>query len=325
MFAIFLENCALSPGLRMQFGVVQSYSISMGDTGDLIDRVLGNAIFRNPGLLMEKKETDPLKAVLLSQDSLVRSQTIAIGILRCGDKVLMLRRQNPEGNLKWGFPTSVVKPNEVPEHRIVREFYAETGIRTRILKQLGIRVHPDTKAICFYYALEYVGGLLENRDDYENAEARWVDISVYQSYITSNLFHPIMEYLSEKPIEVVRCIVTHEGKLLLVHRADKDPQLSWAFPGGTVEDGETVDQTAVRELKEETNIDGEVVRIIGDRIHPYSKKHMAYVAMKPTSFDILVGDEDLDLCQWIDIADVDTVLGSSVYEKVREYLSEVSD
>ena len=323
MFAIYIEDCKQSPGLEMQLGTVESCSLLADDMGALIERILRNPIFKNSQLLMSDSEVRELHPVLVSDNSLVHSQTIAIGVLKHSGNVLMLRRQNPEGNLVWGFPTSNIKPNENPSSRIIKEFYGETGIRTRVLKQLGSRLHPDTKAICYYYALEYLDGVLENRDDYENAEARWVELTEYQKLISTNLYQPVMDYLNEQPIEVVMCIVTHNGKILLVHRADKDPKLSWAFPGGTVESGESVFETAIRELKEETNIDGEVIQLIGDRIHPYSKKHMAYVAMTPISFNIIVGDDDLDMCRWFDISDIDSIFGSPVYEKVSTYLSQI--
>ena len=121
-------------------------------------------------------------------------------------------------------------------------------------------------------------------------------------------------------VEVVMCIVKHEDKLLLVHRKGKDANLSWAFPGGTVEENETVEQVAVRELKEETNLDGKFECIIGDRIHPYSKKHMAYVAMTPTTFELKLGDDDLDDLKWVEISQLRDYIGNNIYDKVAEYL-----
>ena len=121
-------------------------------------------------------------------------------------------------------------------------------------------------------------------------------------------------------IEVVMCIVKKEDEILLVHRKGKDANLSWAFPGGTVEQGETVEQTAIRELKEETNVDGQFDCIIGDRVHPYSKKHMAYVAMSPLSFDLKLGDEDLDDLQWVKISELSNYIGNNIYDKVKEFL-----
>lgn len=54
--------------------------------------------------------------------------------------------------------------------------------------------------------------------------------------------------------------VTKDDKVLLMRRAaraaqDGDYAGAWAFPGGGIEDGETEEQTARRELKEETGVD----------------------------------------------------------------------
>lgn len=323
LFAIYLDDCSLTPGLCMQLGVVQSCPYKKSNPNELLERVLNNSIFQDRHLLVNQEDVNLGQIASLIRGSLVNSQTIAIGVLKFKGTVLMLRRKQPEGRLVWGFPSSNIKPNENPQYRIVKEFYEETGIHTHVFKCLGQRVHPDTRAICTYFALEYIDGILDNRDDYENAEAKWIPITEYQSYISTNLFQPIMDYLNETPIEVVMCIVTNGNKILLVHRADKDPKLSWAFPGGTVEYGENVFQTAIRELKEETNVDGEIIQLIGNRIHPYSKKHIAYVALKPISFDTIIGDDDLDMCRWVEIGELDHFFGTPVYENVRIYLASV--
>ena len=326
MFAIYLEeDCPLTPGLSMQLGVVQSCIFNKTNPGDLLDRVLNNSIFNNRQLLFTPNDAIPSHYFINTQDSLINSQTVAIGILKYKDSVVMTRRRQPEGSLVWGFPTSNIKPKEDPKFRIVKEFFSETGLHTQVIKCLGQRVHPDTNAICSYYALEYIDGVLTNKDDYENVEASWIPINNYKTYISSNIFQPVMDYINERPVEVVMCIVTFGNKILLVHRAENDSNLSWAFPGGTVESGENVFQTAIRELKEETNIDGEVIESIGERIHPYSKKKMAYVAIKPTSFDIKVGDDDLDMCKWVAIDELETVFNTPIYEKVSIYLESIKE
>jgi ADP-ribose pyrophosphatase YjhB (NUDIX family) len=53
--------------------------------------------------------------------------------------------------------------------------------------------------------------------------------------------------------------------------------LSWQLPAGGVEDGETVEQAAVRETKEETSLTGSAVKVLGGRLHPITGRHMSYV------------------------------------------------
>lgn len=52
--------------------------------------------------------------------------------------------------------------------------------------------------------------------------------------------------------------------ILLIKRDTVPFKGYWALPGGRVEAGEAVEQTIVREVKEETGLDVEVVRKIGE-------------------------------------------------------------
>jgi len=53
-------------------------------------------------------------------------------------------------------------------------------------------------------------------------------------------------------------------KILLIKRATVPFKGYWALPGGRVDTGETVEQTAVREVKEETGLTVEITGKIGD-------------------------------------------------------------
>ena len=64
----------------------------------------------------------------------------------------------------------------------------------------------------------------------------------------------------------VTAIVSNEvGELLLVHKTDND---LWALPGGAMDVGEYMADAVVREVKEETGIDVEVVGVVGIYSNP---------------------------------------------------------
>ena len=58
-------------------------------------------------------------------------------------------------------------------------------------------------------------------------------------------------------------IIEKDNKLLLIVRGGQTYHGYLALPGGHVDDGETVEQAVVREIKEETGLDAVPVRILG--------------------------------------------------------------
>ena len=54
--------------------------------------------------------------------------------------------------------------------------------------------------------------------------------------------------------------VINEGKVLLTKREDFEV---WCLPGGGVEEGESLAEGAIREMKEETGLDVELTRLVG--------------------------------------------------------------
>ncbi|MDL2246221.1 NUDIX hydrolase [Methanobrevibacter sp. OttesenSCG-928-K11] len=72
-----------------------------------------------------------------------------------------------------------------------------------------------------------------------------------------------------KPSLTVDIIIFNEdGRIILIKRKNNPYKNFWAIPGGFVEYGETVENAAIRECKEETNIDVKLVAICGVYSNP---------------------------------------------------------
>lgn len=125
---------------------------------------------------------------------------------------------------------------------------------------------------------------------------------------------------SERP-PIASAVITHEGKVLLVRRRVKEGSLSWQFPGGEVEPGESAEQAAVREVLEETGLVVSSSQVLGERTHPNTGRSMAYVACTVLKGDATVVDTDeLDDLAWIGQADLATYVPYGFYEPVQEHL-----
>jgi ADP-ribose pyrophosphatase YjhB (NUDIX family) len=62
-----------------------------------------------------------------------------------------------------------------------------------------------------------------------------------------------------QPIIGVGAVIVECGRLVLVKRGAEPALGKWSFPGGAVELGETVRDAVIRETKEETRLDVELV------------------------------------------------------------------
>ncbi len=66
-------------------------------------------------------------------------------------------------------------------------------------------------------------------------------------------------------IEATSCggVIIYRGKILALYKCYKNRYEGWVLPKGTVEDGEDFRETALREVKEEADVDATIVKYIG--------------------------------------------------------------
>jgi len=89
---------------------------------------------------------------------------------------------------------------------------------------------------------------------------------------------------------------------------------TWTLPKGTPHGGETIEQTALREVTEETGLGVEIVEPIGaieywfvldgTRIH----KTVHYFLMQPTGGDLADHDREFDEVRWVELGAADAIL-----------------
>ena len=105
----------------------------------------------------------------------------------------------------------------------------------------------------------------------------------------------------------------------------------WGLPKGTPAAGESIQETARREVREETGIEGEIVAPL-DSIHYWFtrnrvrfSKTVHWFLMIPAGGDISLHDREFDVVKWVDANEAVRLLSyANEVELVRKALEVVS-
>lgn len=101
---------------------------------------------------------------------------------------------------------------------------------------------------------------------------------------------------------------------VLIGRLDRQGRLLWSLPKGHIEDGETTEETAMREVKEETGISAQVLRPLGTidywfvaerrRVH----KTVHHFLLEATGGEL--SDEDVEVTEvaWVPVGELEDKL-----------------
>ncbi len=103
----------------------------------------------------------------------------------------------------------------------------------------------------------------------------------------------------ENPIPAACLVVVDENnRILLVKRSVEPKKGMWCLPGGFMELGETPEQAALRELKEETGLSGNINKLLGVMINSssiYDTVLMVGYLVKYFEGTPIAGDDASDL------------------------------
>ncbi len=122
-------------------------------------------------------------------------------------------------------------------------------------------------------------------------------------------------------------ILDNMNRVLLMHRTDND---CWCFPGGSVELGESVKETAIREALEETGLSVSDLSIFdvfsgeelyykypnGDEVYNVD---IVFVTRKYTG-DIITENEESKDCKFFSITDLPQNISAPVIPVVKKFI-----
>lgn len=107
-------------------------------------------------------------------------------------------------------------------------------------------------------------------------------------------------------------------ELVVIHRPKYD---DWSIPKGKVDPGERLEDTALREVEEETALTCELGAWLGVQEYPQKKKEVHYWTMQVVSAEEFTANAEVDQLRWIRLEEAHSIL---TYSQDRELIQTFS-
>src|SRR5665647_2716674 len=117
-----------------------------------------------------------------------------------------------------------------------------------------------------------------------------------------------------------------DNKILLIKRNTIPFKGYWALPGGRMDPSETIEQTIVREVKEETGLDVTIVRKVGEYIETGVKDDVEYeyyptcFVVKPVGGEVKKQESEIQEIKIFSLNELPKPLAFVHEEMIKDYV-----
>ncbi len=134
-----------------------------------------------------------------------------------------------------------------------------------------------------------------------------------------------MDFAPSPPIPAVGVVCIRGDDVLLIRRGKPPRAGEWSLPGGRIEPGERAVDAALRELREETGVEAEILGLIDvvDGIFPEAGMHYVLIdyAARWLSGDPVAGDDAAE-ARFVPIKEIDGLID---WSETRRIIREAFD
>jgi 8-oxo-dGTP diphosphatase len=117
-----------------------------------------------------------------------------------------------------------------------------------------------------------------------------------------------------------------DNKILLIKRNTRPFVGYWALPGGRMDPGETIEQTVVREVKEETGLEAEIICVIGEYVEKGIKDDIDYeyyptcFVVKPVGGELKKQDSEIQEMKLFSLDALPSPLAFEHTKMIKDYI-----
>ena len=116
-----------------------------------------------------------------------------------------------------------------------------------------------------------------------------------------------MSAKSAKPLEIGIAVIRNKKKKVLIIKrlyeeyAKKGQKLTWVFPGGTPDRGESIEETTIRETRLETGLNIRILNLISERTYSQPNVHLKYFACRLKDFKVepILDVHEVETLKWV--------------------------
>ncbi|MBL0332409.1 MAG: NUDIX domain-containing protein [Chlorobiota bacterium] len=204
---------------------------------------------------------------------------VVVGILIDSNEKILICQRNKKSKygLLWEFPGGKLELNETYEEGLIRELNEELRINIKVgelFYEENITYSTDEIFAVKFYLVREWEGIIQDNNGYE--EIKFVAVQDIFKYEVLKGNVKVIKMLSKtilKEVElssggvVVRKNAQHEYEVLLVLLKLHN---EWGFPKGHIEKSESSEETAIREVEEETGVCASILKKLPDTTYTYS-------------------------------------------------------
>ncbi len=129
-------------------------------------------------------------------------------------------------------------------------------------------------------------------------------------------------------MNIALAIILKKNKVLIAKiRAEKLGDyggLVYVFPCESIQDIKNIEKELIQEVKKQTSLDINIIRKIGERIHPSTQNHTYYFHCEKSGEQEVVAAKNIDAESfiWVDINDLTNYM-PTLFDELKNYLEQI--